>query len=222
MIIDHVGVLFFPDVTIFRSIGRMAFPLFSWGIANGAVYTKDLKKYISRMLIFALISQIPFYLFFRSAGDYPKLYLNVLFTFVISAVIIFLIKKTQNKLLWLIYTYLGMVLAVLLNTDYNLVGVLSTVLFYVLYKENKFYLLLPGLILLYPLSLPVLMFYAGSFSLNELSYYVNSNLHIFPILISLFMIFLYKEKSGPKIKYLFYTVYPLQFLALYLIKILLN
>lgn len=57
MLIDHFGKMCFPDVPEMRLIGRLAFPLFAYGIAVGAVYTKDQKKYLSRIVLLALISQ---------------------------------------------------------------------------------------------------------------------------------------------------------------------
>ena len=49
--------LFFPQIPEMRLIGRLAFPLFAYGIAAGAVYTKDGTKYLSRIVLLALISQ---------------------------------------------------------------------------------------------------------------------------------------------------------------------
>ncbi len=63
MLVDHIGVLFFPGITLFRTIGRIAFPIFAYQIALGYTYTHDRNKYGKRLLIFAFISQIPLCLF---------------------------------------------------------------------------------------------------------------------------------------------------------------
>ena len=57
MLIDHVGKMFFPHVPEMRLIGRMAFPLFAYGIAVGAVYTHNPLKYVKRIVLLALVSQ---------------------------------------------------------------------------------------------------------------------------------------------------------------------
>ena len=61
MLIDHVGAIFFPGLIELRVIGRIAFPIFCWGVAAGSVHTKSLPKYALRLLIGGLIAQ-PFYM----------------------------------------------------------------------------------------------------------------------------------------------------------------
>lgn len=57
MFIDHAGKMLFPHVSEMRLIGRLAFPLFAYGVAVGAVYTKNPEKYLTRVVLLALISQ---------------------------------------------------------------------------------------------------------------------------------------------------------------------
>ena len=61
MLIDHIGAVFFPTVIGFRAIGRLSFPLFAFGIAQGVTYTSDFRKYFLRILIAAVVSQ-PIYM----------------------------------------------------------------------------------------------------------------------------------------------------------------
>jgi len=61
MLIDHIGVVFFPTVIGFRAIGRLSFPLFAFGIAHGVRYTSDFRKYFIRILLAAVVSQ-PIYM----------------------------------------------------------------------------------------------------------------------------------------------------------------
>ena len=57
MFIDHAGKMLFPQISEMRLIGRLAFPMFAYCIAVGAVYTRDPIKYLSRLALLALISQ---------------------------------------------------------------------------------------------------------------------------------------------------------------------
>jgi len=57
MFIDHAGKMLFPQYPVMRQIGRLAFPLFAYGIAVGAVYTKNPTKYLSRVVMLALVCQ---------------------------------------------------------------------------------------------------------------------------------------------------------------------
>ena len=57
MFVDHAGKMLFPRYTVMREIGRLAFPLFAYGIAVGAVYTQNPAKYLSRVVSLALVCQ---------------------------------------------------------------------------------------------------------------------------------------------------------------------
>ncbi len=57
MAIDHAGKMLFPQYPVLRLIGRLAFPMFAYLIAVGAVYTRDPLRYLSRVAALALISQ---------------------------------------------------------------------------------------------------------------------------------------------------------------------
>ena len=61
MVIDHLGYFLFPRFTsqtvyfIMRSIGRTAFPIYCFLIVNGYEKTHDVKRYLSRLILFALV-----------------------------------------------------------------------------------------------------------------------------------------------------------------------
>ena len=87
MLIDHIGVIFFPNILIFRIIGRLAFPIFAFMISEGARYTKNKIRYFFTIFSVALICSLVFYLF--SGGS---LYLCVLVTFSISVLLIYALR----------------------------------------------------------------------------------------------------------------------------------
>jgi hypothetical protein len=63
MLIDHIGYMYFPGEMMWRTIGRLAFPIFAYQIAIGYSKTSNLKKYVQRLTLFAFITQIPYWFF---------------------------------------------------------------------------------------------------------------------------------------------------------------
>ena len=49
MLIDHIGGAFFPEVGVFRWIGRLAFPIFCYCLTVGLMYTHDIRRYLGRL-----------------------------------------------------------------------------------------------------------------------------------------------------------------------------
>ena len=56
MLADHIGAVLFPEQILFRVIGRLAFPIFAYTLVEGFFYTHDIKKYMCRIGILALVS----------------------------------------------------------------------------------------------------------------------------------------------------------------------
>lgn len=75
MVIDHAGLMFFPNMEIFRIIGRLAFPIFAFMIAEGCRYTRNRLRYWGMLTALAAVCQIVYYIFDGST------YLSVLVTF---------------------------------------------------------------------------------------------------------------------------------------------
>lgn len=112
MLIDHIGLLLFPDEFFLRVIGRAAFPLFAVMIGRGSFYTSDSLSYISRLLILAIVSQIPF--IFAVTPDR----LNVVFTLVLGLSLWHLFIKQDFSALFILF-----VITLLVPVDYGFTGV---------------------------------------------------------------------------------------------------
>ena len=89
MTIDHIGLLFFPTEMIFRIIGRLAFPIFAFMIAEGARYTKHRLRYFLSVFILGVICQIVYFVTSES------LYMCILITFSLSLIMLFTLKDLK-------------------------------------------------------------------------------------------------------------------------------
>lgn len=58
MTVDHVGMLFFPQSALLRIIGRLAFPVYAYMIAEGCSYTRSMGKYLGSVGAMALLCQV--------------------------------------------------------------------------------------------------------------------------------------------------------------------
>ena len=221
MLCDHVGKAFFPSQPWLQFIGRFAFPIFAFEIAQGYLHTKNFNKYAIRLTIFAIISQIPYSFFITThGGDYTKL--NVIFTLLLGLMAIYLYDTIQNK--WL---SIGLILSIciiaeLLKLDYGAYGIGTILLFYWYSKltskknnppQRK---IPPAIITIFIFTTMTTLKYLGPImaNVNNAGFWICAI--IFTILSSI-PVLLYNGKLGPKCKYLFYIFYPAHLLVLYMI-----
>lgn len=126
MLLDHIGATMVQGYTL-RIIGRIAFPIFCFLMAEGTFYTKNPRKYGLRLMVGALLSEIPFDLAFR--GKLTWEYQNVMLTLFLGFLTVEIIQKTKFDIVKLLAVSGGFVLAEWANTDYGGFGVLLVVLF---------------------------------------------------------------------------------------------
>lgn len=127
MLIDHVGAALFPDVILFRVIGRVAMPLFVMMFVDGMVYTHCPRRYGFRLLIFGLVSGIPFnLLIYRQFGIFY--HGNVMLTFFIAWCYIMLIRRFSGFLKYqcIISAGFSLVLQILMQILLGLAGLFVT------------------------------------------------------------------------------------------------
>ena len=91
MLCDHLWATLFPAQEWMTCVGRLAFPIFAFMIAEGCYYTSNVKKYMLRLFLFAIISEIPFNLIMGSSVFYP-FHQNVLWTFLLGGLSIQIIE----------------------------------------------------------------------------------------------------------------------------------
>ncbi len=126
MLIDHMGYVLFPNLIFMRAIGRLAFPIFCFTLVEGFFHTRSVPKYMLRLILFALVSEIPFDLAFRGKMYDPE-YNNVFFTLAIGLGVMWVTfaayQKTSSRWYGVLFALGGMLLAEYMNTDYSSFGV---------------------------------------------------------------------------------------------------
>ena len=101
MLCDHLWGTIVPGNDWLTCIGRLTFPIFAFLIVEGYFHTSNLKKYASRLLLFAVLSEIPFNLAMGSRIFYP-IHQNVLWSFLISLALIHWNEKAKaTQKLWM-------------------------------------------------------------------------------------------------------------------------
>lgn len=126
MLLDHIGATMVQGYALWI-IGRIAFPIFCFLMAEGTFYTKNPRKYGLRLMIGALLSEIPFDLAFR--GKLTWEYQNVMLTLFLGFLTVEIIQRTEFDIVKVLAVSGGFALAEWANTDYGGFGVLLVVLF---------------------------------------------------------------------------------------------
>ncbi len=179
-----------------RIIGRIAFPIFCFLLVEGFLRTKNLKKYMLRMTLFALLAEIPFDLVFAGKTFYWG-YQNVMITLLIGMFTMYGCKVIEEKVPGKVGRFVacgacfvaGAVVADFLKTDYGARGIIPIMVLYFL-RHFKVYQMIGGAI---------------------------SFVWELPASLSFLFIGFYNGKRGMRMKYFFYLFYPLHLFLLYLI-----
>ncbi|MCD7872064.1 MAG: conjugal transfer protein TraX [Clostridiales bacterium] len=136
MLCDHLGATLLPWIDALGLVGRIAFPIFAFQISEGFYNTHNYKKYLKRMFIFAIISEIPFDMMYYGWPPFYPFHQNVLWTFCLSLLVIKVIDISKKfniavrALITAVVSVLGAAAALITMTDYYAAGVLTVVVFY--------------------------------------------------------------------------------------------
>lgn len=216
MLIDHMAVVFAANnivlYHVMRGIGRLSFPLFCFLLVEGFFYTRNRTKHCINLVLFALISEVPYDMFAGSIFDMKKQ--NVIFTLLIGFIMIWVLdsilyetnKNTGKKVrregffdtvIGLIVVFVCLVIAYVFNPTYSFAGIILILLFYVTHGKH-----------------------IGTIVSNII---FNMGLYTFGTqwlgTFSAIIIEFYNGKPGnKKWKYFFYVFYPLHLLILAIIK----
>lgn len=187
--------------TVFHAIGRIAMPIFCFLIVEGFLHTHNVKKYLLRLAIFALISEIP-YDFAMTNSLFDAAQQNVFFTLTTGLLVLIIIDKyKEKKAIIMLAAFLAASVTYFLKFDGSYYGILMMVLFYLL-KEKK----LIKSISIFALQIAIIFIFHESFELNS-----------FFAVTPLILIYFYNGKRGMELKYFFYIFYPAHLLILGLV-----
>ena len=154
MLIDHTNkALIYPILNegilqhisnLFDIIGRIAFPLFAFFVVEGFFKTKNRKKYLTNLFVFAVISEVPFDMFLTSTFFNTRAN-NVLFTLALSLITIWIIDILKNKLenkpptLWYLVSVVVIIISCFISMqfglDYEHHSIIIVYLFYIFYNK---------------------------------------------------------------------------------------
>ena len=195
-------------IPILRIIGRLAFPLYAFMMAQGAKYTRDINKYLKRLFIFALISEIPFDIAAKLSSPLEIIeftYQNVYFTLLLglAAIKVHKILEEKGKAPLSVLTAAGLAaIAYFMKTDYSWSGVVCIYIMY-LVQDTDIRIKIPAM------AAAILPTVFSMMNFNK------SQLFAFFALIP---ILLYNGKPGRRMnRTFFYAYYPAHLLIIYVI-----
>lgn len=219
MLCDHAWATVIPGNEWLTSIGRLAFPIFAFQIAEGYCQTHNFKKYLGRMFFWALVSEIPFNLM-MAGGLVDPFEQNVLFTFCEALLFIRLLDWAKQKNIWIFAVMipaaalLGYFVGMFTLVDYFGSGVLMVLLFYLTHGVRFGWIIqLAGMFYINCVLMGGMTFEIGPFAFPQQGL----------ALLALIPIWLYNGKQGPHspaIRRACYAFYPLHILILSLIAML--
>lgn len=224
MLCDHLWAVSLVHHEIFTCIGRLAFPIYAFMIVEGYFHTGNLKRYAARLLLFAVISEIPFNLVAGGRLFFP-VHQNVLWSFLISIGLIHWNEKTKEKAVWkrilvgLITLCLAYIVGNITFIDYHHGGIFMVLTFY-FFRGKKWWHYLAQLLCMWFINCEILGGYGYEIDLFGNTHFVaRQGIAIF----ALIPIWLYRGRQGyhsKPLQYIYYLFYPLHLLILGMIQIL--
>lgn len=210
MLIDHVNkALIYPNLNggimlqisnLFDILGGIAFPLFAFFVVEGYFKTKNRTKYLLNLIIFGIISEVPFDMF-TSATFYNPRFNNVMFSLALCLITIWIIDTLKTKMpriLWYIISLLIVAImclvAMFLAVDYDYYAIIIVYFLYIFYDK------------------PVLSVILGYITLIK----------AFWSFLGFGFILTYNGERGKQSKILNYCFYPVHLLILGILRMWLN
>lgn len=222
MLMDHLWATLLPAQDWLTCVGRLAFPVFAFMAVEGYFHTHSFKRYALRLLVLAVISEVPFDLMYGGTWFYP-FHQNVIWTLLIGLLSIRImeaVRETQKKWVYVIVVAVVLIAGAVLGTvcmvDYYGAGVLIVFVFY-LFRGRSWWCLLGQAAALYWINVEMLggLMYPVSLFGAEFELCQQGL-----ALLSLPLVWLYHGRQGyhsKKFQYFCYAFYPVHMLILALV-----
>ena len=243
--VAHVMANLMPweATVILYSFGGVTYPVMAFLLVIGYKHTSNIRRYASRLFLFALISQVPFTLCL-GWGPYPIPRLNVLFTLLIGLGLLWVRDHAKNEGIFFLALIAGIAASVF--CDWKLSGPVLVVLFYLLKDKGNWGIILTMAFLyifvLVPVGLDIgdriqrgMVSAQNAFDQNlaqnlDIIYITGIPIHLYNHLLSSIsatgyaligftianiLICLYNGKRGYPMKWFFYAYYPLHLLVIW-------
>ena len=222
MLLDHLWFTLVPGNDWMTCLGRLAFPIFAFMLAEGFFRTRSRKKYALRLLTGALISEVPFNLMCSGRLLYP-IHQNVLWTFLLSFGLMAWLERGKTAPAWQqalrfgAAFLTGLLVGTLTMVDYYGYGIAMVLLFWLFRGDSWYHRAgqLAGLVWINILLMGGLVyeftFLGRLWSIPQQGFAV----------LALIPIWCYRGRkgySGRWFQYLCYAFYPAHMLILYLVK----
>lgn len=214
MTIDHVGLYLLaydsPGYIACRIIGRIAFPLFAFMIAEGFYHTRNVNKYFCRLLGYCLAIELGFLGFYLVSGDNYLLEMNVIWPLLLGLASLMLLSRPQWYLKLLVIVIL--IGSELLNLAYGAYGI-GLIIVFGIYRNFRVQALMLILLNLFFLDWPLL----EPMGLGELAKY--GWLQWFSV-VALLPRYFYNGQPGKLSKWFFYVYYPAHLGVIYILSLI--
>lgn len=218
MLIDHMGVVLFPKIMILRIIGRIAFPIFAFLLAEGCYYTRNKIRHLLVISGFAVVMQMVLFLATRMTdfSIFIHFSIAVLLCLAIDVIEKFIRERKVIVSIALVLSFIISVIMLILidknttyfSSNYGIYGIFVPVVLYIIRKYIKHVHLLVS-ILIICLSMVLMHFFTVWIQ------------QLYGMIACVFIL-LYNGKKGKyNLKYLFYIFYPLHLVVLYAIALIL-
>lgn len=210
MLTDHFAIAVYPYIQgsslegykVLRAVGRIAFPIYCFLLVEGFFHTRNIWKYLRNLILFAVVSEIPFNMAVFGEIFYPKGQ-NVYFTLALGLCVMILLRRFEGFQVWRLFVQAVIIVVFLLlgeylEVDYHWKGIAYIVLFYYL-KKLKVRQGVTALV-------------------GAVAFVIYEAAAVFAFI----PIYFYNGKRGRQYKYLFYVIYPLHLAVFGVLRFWLN
>ncbi|MCL2621078.1 MAG: conjugal transfer protein TraX [Defluviitaleaceae bacterium] len=232
MVLNHIVIAWWEIIPLWLAIpmyatGGLTFPIMAYFVVEGYKHTSNLKKYILRLLIFGVIS-IPFHVL-----TFGFLGLNIMFTIIVGILCILLYDKMKIRpLFWILFVVIALLTTFPIFFDWAIIGVVAVLLTHIIKNEKArrivpavvsgVFMLLFSLLGILGTSTPYTQVEIAGLPGYDIELMVVSTVFIVGCLVAAFLLKNFNGQRGKRMKWLFYSFYPLHLAVLGIVALLMG